>query len=488
MKFKTFIADPIHGSIGVTETELDIINSYPLQRLRQIRQLGNVHLAFPSAVHTRFSHSIGVMHLASKIFEALFKEVVNKVDSDSFNLIHQTIRLAGLLHDVGHGPFSHHFEKMMVNSRGIRVKYSTWESDLKLPRKWMLEEIDGDLKHEHYSYGVIMKLGEIFDDIDSQSICSLLEDNIKPSKKFDAALTKVCHAFGEGLNAGSLRVVLKSIMSSEIDADRIDYLMRDSHFCGIEIAAIDLSHLLTSIAIKVSTSNEFYIAVNRNAVAAIEQILVSRKHMFDQVYSHKINIIFDDYLERSIEYLRSKNLIGIPLSFHEFLVYTDEYILNLMRRSINTSGVAGVQGLKAIQSYLTRVKQDLMYEEICSASVVERRKIELNQIYGSLPLEAKQKEFTKLSRSEPNKKSILRVIMPSIKGQAVAPMDLTQASDVIRSSLWTTKMTRLLVLKVQDSEFDKRLALALKCFPILGAYEVPKSEGSVSLQNRQAKK
>ena len=109
------ITDPIHGSIELSEQEARIIDTAPMQRLRYIKQLGNVHLVFPQATHSRFSHSLGVMHICGLFFDALFqKSSKDHPDKqEEINSLRRIVRIAGLMHDIGHGPLSHHFESCL---------------------------------------------------------------------------------------------------------------------------------------------------------------------------------------------------------------------------------------------------------------------------------------------------------------------------------------------------------------------------------------
>lgn len=167
------VSDPIHGSINVSHLEASVIDSLPFQRLRKIKQLGNVHLVFPGAIHNRFSHSIGVMHLAGKMFDALFSSADERLLRDEKVIeLRIIVRLAGLLHDVGHGPFSHTFESCLKRDEdgdSISCVVKDLGPSLTIPKKWISRRAQTEffeelLSHEHYSFGIIR---HIFSNINS---------------------------------------------------------------------------------------------------------------------------------------------------------------------------------------------------------------------------------------------------------------------------------------------------------------------------------
>ncbi|MFA5416282.1 MAG: HD domain-containing protein [Methanoregula sp.] len=113
LSFSKWIRDPLYGFVGLTETEVKLLDTPPLQRLRRIKQLANAHLVYPSAMHTRFEHSLGVMHIAGRMAEQL------QFSDDDV----RAVRYAGLLHDIGHGPFSHVFEAALHDICGKLINH-----------------------------------------------------------------------------------------------------------------------------------------------------------------------------------------------------------------------------------------------------------------------------------------------------------------------------------------------------------------------------
>lgn len=224
---------PIHGFIGLTDIEAKIMNSEPYQRLRRIKQLSGAHYVYPTAEHTRFGHCIGVMYVAG----LLGKRLLGRLELGDDVL--QDVRLAGLLHDIGHGPFSHVFEECLVERRGLNHEDVT---------EWIIRDsIVGDL----------------------------LEDG-GVSKNRIADLVR-------GRRTTKTDSVVSGIVAGQVDADKMDYLIRDSFYCGVNYGLVDIHRLINSIEIAKNLELQFDLA----ARGALEAFLVARYEMFLNVYYHK---------------------------------------------------------------------------------------------------------------------------------------------------------------------------------------------------------
>lgn len=222
------IRDPVHGYILISEAEREVLDTYPMQRLHRIKQLGNAYLTYPGADHSRFSHSLGTLHLASiasnKLLDLGFSE-------DEI----QEFRLASLLHDVGHGPFSHLFEEAVLRNKG--------------------------LTHEDLTMKII-KETEIRDVIEAQGYNA---DKIAE------------------LSVGKAKSPLSMLISGPFDIDKLDFLLRDSYFTGVEYGKIDATRLLMSIR-RVDDSLALELP---SSLYALESFLISRYEMFKAVYFHR---------------------------------------------------------------------------------------------------------------------------------------------------------------------------------------------------------
>jgi HD superfamily phosphohydrolase len=270
MKFIGEITDPVHRYISFSAVERDLIDTSVFQRLRRIRQLAGAHLVYPSAQHSRFEHSLGTMHIAGYAGESLLRK--GFIDSED-NL--QELRLAALLHDVGHGPFSHLFEEVLES------KCNMTHEDI--GKKVILEsEISDVLSRHGYT---------------PSDICSL--------------------SFGESRSG-----FLNEIIAGSLSADIMDYLPRDSLFTGAEYGKIDYHRLIASFEV-VATG---HLAINKSALYSFESMLISRYEMFKAVYFHKTVRSAEVMLLHSLA--QADNHLQITkISLDEFLSLTDEITL-----------------------------------------------------------------------------------------------------------------------------------------------------------------
>lgn len=246
--------DPIYGYIHINyEIITKLIDTSIFQRLRRIRQLSGVHMVFHTAEHTRFSHSLGVYEVANKYLE--ISEIKN-----SLNQREQLMLLvAALLHDIGHGPYSHAFEH-------------TFKVDH--------EKIGATLILEH------PELRKILDQVDLDFANDVAAVILRKSKY----------------------PIIEQMISSQLDADRLDYLERDAYFTGAAYGHIDLDRLL-----RVATVINNQIVYKVSGVPAIENFLLSRAHMHYQVYYHPKARAYEAILEKI--YLRTKDLLETNFIF-----------------------------------------------------------------------------------------------------------------------------------------------------------------------------
>lgn len=467
LKFDSHVADPIHSFIAITPKEREVIDSPAFQRLRRIKQLGNVHLLFPSAVHNRFAHCLGVMHVAGLIFQRLEESISVRPStrqSKALEYVHQMVRLAGLLHDIGHGPLSHHFEDCLktYNKRSDSfspLKYKDWSEEMKLPKTWISKGrfdafVDCDLEHEHFSFAVIRFLGESLD-FDARAVCSLLCSDILPSKEFNDHIKVIAKMVGAPKDTEGLRLAFKSILSGEIDADRIDYLLRDSYFCGTKTASIDIHHLLTSLSLGVH-ENKVSLLIRPNAVAVVENILISRKQMFDQVYNHRLNGSFDYLLSEVVKSLIIRKEVEIPYDVLSFLELTDEWLEYLVhekaavRQQLNFSkaNLDNRDGLAVTcaRFFITRTPLvRLDRRDAQNADQVASITKDLNEIYKKVdPIiwPMKLKKFYGEDRFKAHANETLKV---SPATQTDPPLSLRIQSGILNSTAWMNQKTRIFV-------------------------------------------
>jgi HD superfamily phosphohydrolase len=472
----------VHGTIEANALECVVIDNPMFQRLRKIKQLGNTHTVFPGATHTRFAHSLGVMHMAGQLFDGAtssFVSLQKSVDlqmSQCLKSVRQSLRLAALLHDLGHGPYSHHFENLLVKD-GKPLVYAQWPSlDLKIPEDWIdsgrLEEFQNEhLHHEHFTYGLVLAYSKLkIEGFDAQGILSLLDNRIKPSTKLQSELETLAESEGaEAFAWKSLHACLKSFLSSEIDADRMDYLQRDALNAGVTIG-LDLRHLLHSIRIVYDDAlQRFVIEVKTNAVTVIEQILIARKQMFDQVYQHRVTLQFDDLLKQALLYWMKLHHKQPPHSLATFMPLSDDRVDEELTKLLADSQVTNESNERlALKMFLTRTTPVLL-EEILASTDEEVRYIvsESKKKYGdNVRIHVVNlKAFFRADRNtEDSTKDTLFVISSRSKtGQTSGQRTpLRLFSEVLQSTAWSQSSIKILITKdLKTSASERKLAAKL---------------------------
>src|SRR3989344_7313683 len=278
------VRDPIHKSIWFDGYERKVIDRPFSQRLRFVNQLSFLlSYVYPGGVHDRFSHALGAMHVAGRLFArflASSNALSSRFSGEELEALRRRGRLGGLLHDTGHRPLSLSPEKVV---RRLRA--------LPLERSWWKEIPDRQAKHEDYSVLLIQTLVAegILDAELARDVASLVHAGVTPSPFFDGIERK----------APTLHAILKSIVSGEVDCDRMDYLLRDSYYCGVAYGQYDLDWLISSMGVA-EQGGKLVFALSENGVRAFEDMLLARYHMIDQVYFHKTKAGFTHCLEQAI--------------------------------------------------------------------------------------------------------------------------------------------------------------------------------------------
>lgn len=313
---------PLHGSIPFDARERAIIDHRFVQRLRHISQLGFASLVFPGATHTRFSHSLGVMHLAGQVFDQVALKSAAYRDCGFSSAAHARfrgiVRLAGLLHDLGHPPFSHSFEPLLPGREQLPLPWDWYRSG----------EKTGRATHEDYSVAAIRALAEEKPDLmpmeDARAICSLIDRRIAPG-------ATLVDGSGGGQGSGiTVYPLLKQIVSGEIDADRMDYLRRDAHFAGVSYGLFDLPRLIQSLSCTVMDGG-LVMTLAHDALYTYENFLMARFHMAMQVYFHKTLLPFEYFLKRAVQ--DGEIELVLDGSLESFLSAREDHVMNLLHRA-----------------------------------------------------------------------------------------------------------------------------------------------------------
>ena len=304
LRFFGGIRDSIHGLILFTKLESDIINTMHMDRLRYIKNSAFAYRVYPSHTTTRFTHSLGVMFLAyqmGKIALQRYIRLTRKKEawSDEIsseykpNEVLQILRLTGLLHDVGHGPFSHSIEPIMHE-----VLQKTEKSALEEMQKLGLDAV-----HEYYSYKLITGKTEIKELIESSGI-NPLDVAVLLTKKENSEHKG--HLDPKGIQ------LLKSIISSQIDADRLDNLLRDSNGVGVPYGLIDIDNIINNIYIH-RDEHGLNIVYHIRALDSIEHMLDSRYKMYRWIYLHRLNILYDAILLKVVKNMIEESILDPKL-------------------------------------------------------------------------------------------------------------------------------------------------------------------------------
>lgn len=287
------INDPIHKIIALSSREAKVLDHPYMQRLRFIRQLGFVPLVYPSATHDRFSHALGTMHVAGLLSRHIFHNETHSVlarvlSGREKKFLTEILRLAALLHDIGHAPFSHPAEKVMPPFQTLKV-----------PREWYYDPTDKrTASHEDYSVLLIAGLAEgkqaVLESEEAEIIASLVHHK---KIKIPASWRR---RFSKKINPASLHALTRSLISGNIDADRMDYLLRDSHFSGVTYGHFDLSWLISNLGV-LEDRGQYVMSISDTGLHALEHYLFARYNMYIQVYMHKTVKCFEHYFQRALD-------------------------------------------------------------------------------------------------------------------------------------------------------------------------------------------
>ncbi|WP_256010966.1 HD domain-containing protein [Desertivirga xinjiangensis] len=250
MNKKKIINDPVYGFISIhSDLIFDLIEHPYFQRLRNIKQLGMTHLVYPGALHTRFHHALGAMHLMGMAIETLKSKGREITDEEE-----EAVTIAILLHDIGHGPFSHALEHTIVEG----------------------------ISHEHIS--------------------SLLMNNL--NRQFGGRLSLALKIF----NNSYQKTFLYQLVSGQLDLDRMDYLNRDSFFTGVSEGIIGFDRI-----IKMLDVSQGQIVIEEKGIYSIEKFLIARRLMYWQVYLHKAVIAAEQLLVKILERAKQLTMNGMDL-------------------------------------------------------------------------------------------------------------------------------------------------------------------------------
>lgn len=289
------IRDPVHGAISIDELERELILSRPMQRLKGIRQLGLVDAVYPGAAHSRFEHSLGCMHMAGRIAEHL------DLSAEEVRMV----RLAGLLHDLGHSALSHVVEGVLSRNPDIQP----------------VMEGKAVSRHEQFTRRIIM------DHPFGEEALRIAERLYGESGQLFSEVAEI---------ASGMRPPLGQIIMGDIDADRIDFLLRDSHHAGVSLGLVDTDQILQALTIKegrIVLAGQGDYAADMSQTAA-ESMLIARAHHYNALIYHprvqSLRAMLLSALERALQSMPAEEARSSIILF--FREYTDMDLLDFIRR------------------------------------------------------------------------------------------------------------------------------------------------------------
>ena len=271
------IRDPLYGYIGLTRDETRIVDTYTFRRLHMIKQLSHAYLVYPSALHTRFEHSLGCLYMADRMCQELGADQETR----------KSVRLAALVHDVGHGPFSHLFENVLEHvNQGITTP------------------------HELITSSIILK-GEIGDVIEPRA--DVIKNLLNPQEKIS-----------ENANTAT---VWSDIVTSNLDADKLDYLRRDSYHAGVSYGQFDLERVLYTLRKSPSKPpRQSRLCIDSKGIDALESYRLARYLMHAQVYEHHARLVADQMFLQALREAIDEDVIAKSDLTIRNGVVSDEFI------------------------------------------------------------------------------------------------------------------------------------------------------------------
>jgi HD superfamily phosphohydrolase len=292
------IYDVLYGFIPITEWEEKIINSPFFQRLRWIKQLGFANYIFPGAEHNRFAHVIGVMHSMDQMLRSLGLAVP---DSELFDpraknpaaMLHKSLRIAAMLHDIGTFPFSHAIEYAYIRHGNDKRRTKGKAKAKDLPNS-----------HEHLGSFLIK------------------------NTRYDGGLTQILEHYGFDvqmisniIKGDSPYLVANQLMHSDLDADRMDYLLRDAHYTGIKYGQFDREYILANLVTFDAGEGQTGFGVRDNAVHAVEDFLIARFSWYSQIVKNQGSAKFDIMSSHIAKAFLEQDLL---VQFHDLLTMVEE--------------------------------------------------------------------------------------------------------------------------------------------------------------------
>ncbi len=342
------LGDPVHGYITFTnprsageKTEKDLIDTAWMQRLRQIYQLQSARWVYPSAEHSRFQHSLGAMHLAGKFARHLYPSLRAAVsDCPSEHFIEELLRVAALLHDIGHGPFGHFFDDNYLEQFGLTHE--------KLGQHIIKTELADIIKAIRRSPSGELGKGE----------------RLNPDQ--------IAFLIGKGSAVSSKQprwlLFLQPLLSGIYTVDNLDYVLRDAYMCGVAIGAVDVDRLMYY-----TFFTDKGLTLHKSGLTALNMFLNARLYLYTNVYYHRTTRAIDEHLKELFKDTMAALFPFNPIeNLPEYLELTDWSLLEAVRKWGTDNGATAKLGREWTAILSREVKWKMAYDVTLSMRAFEK--------------------------------------------------------------------------------------------------------------------
>ena len=430
--FNGQVRDPIYGYIDfIKELEGTVMDSWVLQRLRYIYQLQAAHFVYPGATHTRFSHSVGVMHMSYKYASFLLRSSADTLQGEEAEFVSKyyreiivASRLLGLLHDIGHGPFSHAFDKHVYMQKKF-LGYLVGN-----------HEVVGFLIYKNYVRDLVERTvleNKSYLGLDPEVLLELLDAGMKPPygmRNFTDLLSKGILSSDDFFNVQKHRAssaVIRIIVRDYIyTSDIMDYLKRDSYFTGVPIGQINDDWIIRNSFI-LEKAGKLVIGISSKAIDEVARLFDARKQMYKYVYLHPVNVAFIETIGSLLPCIKSfigeviENVINYPEKAVEYFKLTDHSLYAKLQELL----VAGPDAYECEdKSYAKKALESLFYKRKPLWKLVTRFSYDLrdaSMFFGEIGFKVQEIVKEKIAES----------VSAELSSKGVAPGDVNVVIDKI---------------------------------------------------------